>query len=343
MKNIGKMHIPIVLFVFLSCLNCSNDSTDTDDNTDTDDDTVETNDYSGTATVTQGRATTVIENLFDAGQRVSGVGTITAADDSEWTVPAEVNYMDDDFPFAPDLFNPYTTQYNTASEALAAFDENNIIEIDANGEVVTGYIFADNYFELYINGTPVGKDAVPFTDFNSHIVKFRVSRPFTVAMMLVDWEENLGLGSEFNQGADYYAGDGGMVAVFKDASENTIAITGGDWKAQTFYTAPIKDLNCPTEDGTIRITSNCNTTSVNDGTSFYALHWELPDTWMEESFDDSDWPDATTYTNETIVVNNKESYTRFTDTFDDPENDAEFIWSTNVVLDNEVIVRYTVE
>lgn len=310
---------------------------------DNDDSGSVSNDYLGTASVSQGFGTTTTSNIYAAGQRISALGTITTSDDLIWTVPADVNFTNNSFPFAPDLYNPDGTQYPTAYAALAAYDNNDIIEIDSNGEVITGYIFADNYFELYVNGVPVGKDAIPFTQFNSHIVKFKVAPPYTIAMLLVDWEENLGLGSETNGGSNFHAGDGGLVAVFKDESENTVAITGSDWKAQTFYTAPIKDLSCPTENGTIRSTANCDTDAVTDGSNFYGLHWAIPDNWMNESFDDSDWPSATTYTNETIGVDNKASYTNFRDIFDNASNDAEFIWSTNVILDNEVIVRYTIQ
>lgn len=146
-----------------------------------------------------------------------------------------------------------------------------------------------------------------------------------------------------NNGSSYHPGDGGMVAVFHDASQNVIATTGSEWKAQTFYTSPIQDLSCPTEDGTTRSTANCATADASDGSGFYGLHWEVPETWMNTDFDDSDWPSATTYTNATIGVDNKPSYTNYTDIFDDATNDAEFIWSTNVILDNEVIVRYTVD
>ena len=299
--------------------------------------------YKGTASVTQGFATTTVENFYPAGQRIAGLGTITSKDGKEWKVPAEVNYTDTSFPFAPDLYNPDGTKHETAREALKAFDDADIVEIDDAGEVITAYIFGDNYFEMYVNGIPVGKDAIPFTQFNSHILKFKVSRPFTIAMKLVDWEENLGLGSEKNRSYAYHPGDGGMVAVFHDLAGKTIATTGSQWKAQTFYTAPIKDLSCPSERGTVRSSSSCDAQGVEDGSSFYGLHWELPATWMNIDFDDASWPDATTYTNATIGVNNKPAYTNFTDVFDDPSNDAEFIWSTNVILDNEVIVRYTVQ
>lgn len=308
-----------------------------------DDDDIATGSYTGSASVTQGIGTTNTESLYTAGQRLSPIGSITASDNSMWTVPADVEFTNNTFPTAPDLYNPDGTQFNTAAAALAAFDEGNIIEVDAGGEVITGYIFADNYFELYVNGVAVGKDAIPFTQFNSHILKFRASAPYTLAMKLVDWEEDLGLGTESNGGSAYHPGDGGMVAVFKDENGNTVATTGNTWKAQTYYTAPIKDLACPMESGTTRLSADCDTGDADDGTSFYGLHWETPTNWMDEEFDDAEWPDATTYTNATIGVDNKASYTNFTDVFDDASNDAEFIWSTNVILDNLVLVRYTVE
>ena len=217
------------------------------------------------------------------------------------------------------------------------------MNIDNDGTVVTAYIFADNYFEMYINGVAVGKDNVPFTQFNSNVIRFKVRFPFTIALLLVDWEENLGLGSESNGGFSYHPGDGGVVAVFKDAENKTLAITGNNWKAQTFYTAPIIDLGCPTENGTARLSSNCSTQDSNNGSSYYALHWSKPPNWQAASFDDSSWPAASTFTNTTIGVNNKPAYTNFTDIFDDSSNDAQFIWSSNVILDNEVVVRYTVK
>lgn len=316
------------------------------DNSDTDDtggSGTNVDDYSGTGFVSQGLASTTTTNLLDCG-RTAGLGTVNSTDGTTWVVPAVVNYENNTFPFASDLHNPCNgNNYATAAEALAAVDGSDIIEIDADGEVITAYVFADNYFEMYINGTPVGKDNVPFTQFNSDFVRFKVNRPFTVAMKLVDWEENLGLGSEASGSFAYHPGDGGMVAVFKDASENIIDITDDSWKAQTFYTAPIKDLSCLTENGTERLSANCDATDSNDGSGYYGVHWAVPTDWTSESFDDSAWPAATTYTNNTIGVDNKAAFTNFTEIFDASGNDAQFIWSKNVVLDNEVIVRKTIQ
>ncbi len=301
--------------------------------------------YNGTASVTQGIATTITEDIYSCERgRKTDVGEITSTDGKKWTVPAQTNYTNEDFPFSADLFNSCEGKnYSTVEEALSHFDDSNIVEIDPEGEVFTTYIFADNYFEMYVNGVPVGKDKVPFTQFNSSIVKFKVEKPFTIAMKLVDWEEHLGVGCEANRGKPFHAGDGGMVAVIKDAQNKIIATTNENWKAQTFYTAPIIDLSCVSEEGNYRYSNNCDTQGGQDGTSFYALHWETPADWMKADFDDSNWPNASTYTNQTIGVDNKPSYTNFTSIFDDTENDAEFIWSTNVVLDNEVLVRYTIQ
>lgn len=315
------------------------------DNTDTDDTggTGSTDGYTGTGSVSQGNATTTTPNLLDCG-RTAPLGTVTSTDDNIWIVPAEVNYENTSFPFASDLHNPCNgNNYTTEAQALAALDDSDIIEIDSDGEVITAYVFADNYFEMYINGTPVGKDNVPFTQFNSDLVRFKVNRPFTVAMKLVDWEENLALGTEASGGFSHHPGDGGMVAVFKDAEDNIIDVTDDSWKAQTFYTAPVKDLSCLSENGTQRLSTNCDSGDSSDASSYYAVHWPVPTDWTSEAFDDTTWPAATTYTNNTIGVDNKAAFTNFTNIFDAVSNDAQFIWSTNVVLDNEVIVRKTIQ
>ena len=300
--------------------------------------------YAGTGSVTQGIGTITQSNLYSCtGGRIANIGTITANDQSSWTVPAEVNFSNLNFPFASNLHNVCTgATYANADLALAPLNGFDIVNIDATGELITAYIFADNYFEMYINGIPVGKDNVPYTQFNSNIVRFRVNRPFTIAMLLVDWEENLGIGTELSGGFTNHSGDGGMVAVFKDESNTTIAISNNSWKAQTFYTAPIVDLTCPTENGTQRLSNNCLIQDSNDGSAYYGLHWARPLNWQNANFDDSSWPNSTTYTNAEIGVNNKPAYTNFTNIFDEANNDAQFIWSSNVVLDNEVIVRHTV-
>lgn len=300
--------------------------------------------YNGTGAVTQGVGTTTVSALYTCtGGRVTNVGTIQAQDGSVWTVPAEQHFQDATFPASSDLYNSCTgALHATTADAVNALSGNDIVTVDSGAPVYTAYIFADNYFEMYVNGVPVGKDNVPYTPFNSSIVRFRAFRPFTIAMALVDWEESLGLGYENNSGFAYYAGDGGMAMMLKDASNQVVAITDSQWRAQTFYTAPITDLTCPVESGLQRLSNACAAPPTNNGASHYGLHWSRPLGWNTTSFNDADFPYAVTYSNTTVGVNNKPAYTNFPDLFDDPQYDAQFIWSSNLVLDNEVLVRYTV-
>ncbi len=165
-------------------------------------------DYKGSASITQGLATTVKTNLFECENgrsRVAGIGEIADADGKVWTVPAQNH-----FTTAPKAADLYEECANITPNSIADVDEDSVpvAVIDSDGEEITGYIFADNYFELYINGQLIAVDTVPFTPFNSSIVKFKVSKPYTIAVKVIDWEENLGLGTEDNRGKAFHPGDG---------------------------------------------------------------------------------------------------------------------------------------
>lgn len=288
-----------------------------------------------------GPAVTVIEGLIDCGPRtrISAVGEIVSEDGVTRTVPAATHYQS--APHAADLYNGCT---GFEPGSLADIDLDAIDVIDAGGsEEFTALIFGDNYFELYVNGALLAVDPVPFTPFNSNIVKFTATRPLTLAVMGVDWEENLGLGSEAGRGSDYHPGDAGFVMQLQNAAGETVAITDASWQAQTFYTSPLADRSCLIADGQTRDSSACSTDAASDGSGFSAAHWDIPENWMQPDFDDNAWPAAVTFTNDTVGVNNKRAYTYFTEIFDAPDVDARFIWSSNLVLDNLVLMRKTVE
>jgi len=300
--------------------------------------------YNGTGSVSQGFGNTTSPNIYTClGGRTPALGTIQGSGAQSWILPAVVNFENTSFPFAPDLHNPCNgATYANLNAALAVLDGSEIITIDPDGELISAYVFADNYFEMFINGVPVGKDKAPYTQFNSSLLHFRVKRPFSIAMLLVDWEEHLGLGTEANGPSPYHAGDGGMVAVFKNETGEVIAKTNSEWKAQTFYTAPVKNLACLTETGNQRVSNTCDTQDGTDGSAWYGVHWQRPVNWMQSDFDQSVWPSAVEYSNAVVGVNNKPAYTNFTGIFDQPGQDAAFIWSSNLILDNEVLVRHTV-
>lgn len=288
-----------------------------------------------------GPAKTVIDGLIDCGarSRISAVGEIVSDDGTTRTVPAATQYQT--APHAADLYNECG---GPTPGSLAEVDLGKIPVIDAGGtEEFTAFIFADNYFELYINGALIAVDPVPFTPFNSNVVRFKADRPVSLAIMGVDWEENLGLGSEAGRGLAYSPGDAGIVMHIQDGTGQTVAITDESWRAQTFYTGPLVDRDCLVADGQTRDSSACSTEGTQDGTGFSAAFWDIPADWMQPDFDDSAWPSAVTFTNDTVGVNNKPGYTNFTDVFDTPGADASFIWSSNLVLDNLVLLRTKID
>ncbi len=290
--------------------------------------------------VTQGLAKTVVENLFKCGvevsnHRVSAVGTITATDGTVLTVPAETLYQNG--PKLPDLFNECAkvTPKTLADMKVADVP---IVEVDKDGEVVTGYIIADNYFELYVNGKLIGVDPIPFTPFNSQVVRFRAKKPYTYAFKLVDWEEKLGLGMEKMPQNDWHSGDGGIIAQFSDGT-----VTDSSWKAQSFYIAPLAQAEDVVEIGYTHDTSKLGRVHPiaklpTCKESCFAIHYPIPADWMAPGFDDSKWPRAYEYTDADVGVTSLTGYWSYPEAF----LGARWMWTVNLVFDNLVLARKTV-
>ena len=296
--------------------------------------------------VTQGRAQTIVEDLYKCpvkvgNHRVSAVGRITATDGTVITVPAETALQKGLGPKSSDLYNECAQVTPKNSSEVSAANAP-VIEVDADGEVITGYIVADNYYEMWVNGKLVSVDNTPYTPFNSSIVKFKVKRPYTIAFLLVDWEENLGLGSETfpigPKGKPWYPGDGGLIAKFSDGT-----VTDSSWKAQSFYIGPLEKPEEVMERGNIhevyrlgRVHPFARKPACED--RCFAVHYPIPANWQSPRFNDTLWPRAWEYTDDDVGVDNLPAYTRYRDLFDG----ARWIWSINLVFDNMVIARKTV-
>ncbi len=290
--------------------------------------------------ITQGLATTVITDLFKYAEkvtnhRISAVGTITAKDGTVLTVPAKTNFQT--APKVPDLFNE-CNKVTPQKLADVKIEDVPIVEIDKDGEVVTGFIIGDNYYELYVNGKLIGVDPVPFTPFNSQIVRFKVKKPYTYAFLLVDWEEKLGLGMEKMPNNDWHSGDGGIIAKFSDGT-----VTDSSWKAQSFYIGPLQHPDDVIEKGYIHDTSKLG--RVHPIAKLptckeycFAVHYPIPDNWMAVNFDDANWPRAYEYTDEDVGVTTLTGYWRYPEAF----SGARWIWTINLVFDNLVLARKTV-
>jgi hypothetical protein len=251
------------------------------------------------------------------------IGVVQSEDGKRWTVPAPVH----DGPVAVDLYNNCTGPGDNPNylSQLKTF------VVDPDGVEITGYIHADNYFELYVNGKYVARDSIPMTPFNTSVVRFKAKYPMTYAIMGVDWETHQGVGMEY---AAWNIGDAGFIAYFSDGNG-----THNDWRAETFYIAPLDNPNCVRTAGG-RDSSFCTqsvrpTCAVKDPKTCKALHWPIPDAWTSARFDDSRWPRAIIWSAEEVT--NQRAYTDYTKYF----GDAEFVWTRNLHLDDLVLARYT--
>jgi len=109
------------------------------------------------------------------------VGEITSDDGKTWTMPAETAFLT--AAKATDLYNACN---DVTPDSVSAVDISSVPLIDAGGsEEITTYLFADNYFELHVNGQLLDVDPVPFTPLNSSIVRFKAKRPVTLAIKMV--------------------------------------------------------------------------------------------------------------------------------------------------------------
>ncbi len=299
--------------------------------------------YEGSGHVFEGDPILVEKNVFPEGNREASVGYITAIDGVKVDLPAKTNYLNEEFPLARDLYNPYGTIFQESKVATISYENKDATVIDEDGEVITAYILANNYFELYINGVPVAKDPVPYTEYNSSIVKFKVKRPFNVAIKAVDWSEYIALGREENKGKKFAASEGGIVFVFKSDLENIIGISDDSYRVQTFTCGPIDDIKKFVEVGGLRSATLLNDMEIYDSKTGYGINWDEPkDVYLPE-FNDHQWLNAREFSIEEVNIDEVPAYSNFSDIFDDPENDAKIIWTNNLYLDNEIIIRGIVQ
>ena len=253
------------------------------------------------------------------------LGTLTSEDGKKRMVPGPIN----EGAVAPDIFD---TCIGTGDNPNYASQLQTVV-IDKDGVEITGYIHADNYFELYVNGQYVARDSIPMTPFNSSVVRFRARYPMTYALIGIDWETHHGVGMEY---AQYNIGDAGMIAYFSDGNG-----THADWKADVFYIAPLQDPACVRVTPAGRDSAFCLQTvrpecaQKEPGKTCKALHFDIPSDWTSPKFSDTRWPNAVIWRPEEVT--NQPAYMNYTKLF----GDAEFIWTRNLRLDNVVLARYT--
>ena len=184
--------------------------------------------------------------------------------------------------------------------------------------------WADNWFALYINGKKVGEDSVPITtikSFNSTIIKFSATYPFTVGVMAKDYTENSS-GLEYIGKPNQQIGDGGFALQIREVSSGKIvAYTNKSWKSFIVNKAPTN----PECVSSINPLQDCKYSNT-----------KIPSLWSASSFKDTSWLAASEFSAEAVGV--KEGY------FDiNWSKNTKLIWSGDLKLDNVILFRTIVK
>ncbi len=173
----------------------------------------------------------------------------------------------------------------------------------AMSDTVRVSIYADNWFALYINGRLVAVDSIDFLPHNCVSIDILPEYPMTIAVLAKDNADPL-TGCEYGRSI----GDGGLVLKFADGT-----VTDATWKVKSCSHGPIGGD-----------TANPKVRSE-----------ELPERWFAIDFDDSQWENASEYTEERIDP--KQPF------YEHDFKGAKWIWTADLDLDNTVVLRKRIE
>ena len=193
-------------------------------------------------------------------------------------------------------------------------------------ETFTADVWADNWFEMRINGQQVAQDSVPITterSFNAESFRFEAQRPFVVGLVAKDFKQN-DTGLEYIGTRKQQMGDGGVILQIKTASGQTIAVSDAGWQCQVIHKAPL-DTRCARERNPV----------AGKGACTFDARAE-PAGWDRPGFDDSDWPAADVHSKR--AVRPKDGYDRIR-----WDRSAEFIWGPDLEQDNTVLCRRVID
>ena len=104
-------------------------------------------------------------------------------------------------------------------------------------DTVKANIYADNWFEMYINGKLIAVDSIEFIPHNIISVDILPQYPMTIAVLAKDFADAQ-TGLEYN---NTRIGDGGLILKFGDGT-----VTSKAWKAKKVFWGPLNgDIENP--------------------------------------------------------------------------------------------------
>ena len=122
-------------------------------------------------------------------------------------------------------------------------------------------------------------------------------------------------------------------------------VTNSTWKAQSFYIAPLQHPDDVVEYGNIHDTSHLGgrihplAKLPTCREHCFAIHYPIPDGWMNPNFDKSKWPQAFEYLDQEVGIMGVPGYWRYPEAF----IGGRWIWTISLVFDNTVLLRKTVQ
>lgn len=195
-----------------------------------------------------------------------------------------------------------------------------------SAETFSADVWADNWFEMRINGVEVAEDSVPITterSFNAESFDFEADRPFVVGLVAMDFKEN-DTGLEYIGTGRQQMGDGGLIVQITDAAGKTAVVSDANWQCLVIHTAPL-DKACENESDPV----------AGEGVCAFETSAE-PEGWDAAGFDASGWPQADIYTE--AEVSPRMGYDEI-----DWADEAELIWGPDLEQSNTVLCRLTVD
>jgi hypothetical protein len=187
-------------------------------------------------------------------------------------------------------------------------------------------VWADNWFEMRINGVQVAQDSVPITterSFNAESFIFEAQRPFVIGLMAKDFKEN-DTGLEYIGTRRQQMGDGGVILQIMDAAGDLVAVSSADWSCLVIHTAPL-DKSCESDADPVAGQGACGFDASSE-----------PDGWDSVDFDATDWPAADVYSER--EVSPKDGYDEIT-----WDASADLIWGPDLEQSNTILCRLTVQ
>jgi len=196
----------------------------------------------------------------------------------------------------------------------------------ASAETYRADVWADNWFQLNVNGVLVAEDSVPITterSFNAESFSFEADPPFTIGLIAKDFKQD-DTGLEYIGSRRQQMGDGGVIAQIIDSKGNVVAVTDSSWRCLVVHEAPL-NKDCEREENPVPGVGYCGFTEI-----------DIPVSWDEADFDDSSWMNAQVYSVEDVRP--KHGYDRII-----WNSEAELIWGPDLETNNTLLCRLNLD